>query len=462
MSTVTATVSPASSEAFTVTVAAAAVVPAVSGDFTLSGATLNFAADATDSTGEVTITAVDNDEDAPDKTVTVSGTVSLEGVTAPPDATLTITDDEVAEGPAVTLVLTPALVGENGGVSTVTATVSPASSEAFTVTVAAAAVAPAVSGDFTLSGATLNFAADATDSTGEVTITAVDNDEDAPDKTVTVSGTVSLEGVTAPPDATLTITDDEVAEGPAVTLVLTPALVGENGGVSTVTATVSPASSEAFTVTVAAAAVAPAVSGDFTLSGATLNFAADATDSTGEVTITAVDNDEDAPDKTVTVSGTVSLEGVTAPPDATLTITDDEVAEGPAVTLVLTPALVGENGGVSTVTATVSPASSEAFTVTVAAAAVAPAVSGDFTLSGATLNFAADATDSTGEVTITAVDNDEDAPDKTVTVSGTVSLEGVTAPPDATLTITDDEVAEGPAVTLVLTPARWITARTAG
>ena len=73
----------------------------------------------------------------------------------------------------------------------------------------------------------------------------------------------------------------------------------------------------------------------------------------------------------------------------------------------------------STVTATVSPASSEAFTVTVAAAAVAPAVSGDFTLSGATLNFAADATDSTGEVTITAVDNDEDAPDKTVTVSGT-------------------------------------------
>ena len=73
MSTVTATASPASAEAFTVTVSAAAVDPAVAGDFTLGGATLSFAADATTSTGEVTITAVDNDVDAPDKTVTVSG-----------------------------------------------------------------------------------------------------------------------------------------------------------------------------------------------------------------------------------------------------------------------------------------------------------------------------------------------------------------------------------------------------
>ena len=46
---------------------------------------------------------------------------------------------------------------------------------------------------------------------------------------------------------------------------------------------------------------------------------------------------------------------------------------------------------------------------------------------------------STGEVTITAVDNDVDAPDKTVTVSGAVSLDGVTAPANVTVTITDDD-----------------------
>ena len=383
VSRVTATASPASAEAFTVTVSAVAVDPAVADDFTLGGATLSFAADATASTGEVTITAVDNDQDAPDKTVTVSGAVSLDGVDAPANVTVTITDDDepvVAETPVLTLVLTPASIGENGGVSRVTATASPASAEAFTVTVSAVAVDPAVAGDFTLGGATLSFAADATASTGEVTITAVDNDEDAPDKTVTVSGSVSLDGVGAPANVTVTITDDDepvVPETPVLTLVLTPASIGENGGVSrvTVTATASPASAEAFTVTVSAVAVDPAVAGDFTLGGATLSFAADATASTGEVTITAVDNDEDAPDKTVTVSGSVSLDGVDAPANVALTIADDDepvVAETPVLTLVLTPASIGENGGVSRVTATASPASAEAFTVTVSAVGGGP------------------------------------------------------------------------------------------
>ena len=782
-STVTATVSPASATAFTVAVASAPVAPAEAGNFEQSGTTLSFAAGATASTGSVTIAAVDNTADTPNLEVSVSGTVSSPGVSAPVDATLTILDDDTAavltlevdattiaedggavtvtvttgtgstfdsaqaitlalggtatqggdytvsateltlpagsssvtatltglddgvfEGdetvlisglhngavfgagqtvtiaddeaaPEVTLVLTPDSIGENGGVSTLTATVSPASTEPFTVTVAVEPVAPAEPKDFALSGATLSFAVNATASTGEVTITAVDNDVDTADKTLQVSGVVSREGVSAPADATLTITDDDEAsstvtltvaperidegagatvievtgaldsgsresdtvislsvgggeaaaspgvdyepvsdfsltipanetsatatftlaplddrideadeavlltgiavggteigvpeavgitiaddddapvlalevdpariaenggtatvtvttgegstfadertitftaagtatrgedyrleaatvtlpagtgteastatatlvglddgiaeadetiliggtldgaafgaqrtvvieddEGaPRVTLALTPASIGENGGVSTVTATVSPASSEAFTVTVAAAAVDPAVAGDFTLGGATLSFAADATESTGEVTIAAVDNDEDAADKSVTVSASVSLEGVGAPANVTVTITDDDepvAPETPVVTLVLTPASIGENGGASTVTATVSPASSEAFTVTVAAEAVDPAVAGDFTLGGATLSFAADATASTGEVTITAVDNDEDAPDKTVTVSATVSLEGVTAPASATLTITDDD-----------------------
>ena len=554
---VTATVAPASAEAFTVTVSALAVEPGSSSDFTLDGATLSFAADATESTGGVTITAVDNEVDAPDKSVTVSGAVSLGGVSAPADATLTILDDDTAaalalevdattmaedggtvtvtvttgtgstfdsarditlvfagtateggdytvsateltlpagasgvtatltaldddvfEGgetvvisglhdgapfgiartvtitddeaaPEVTLLLAPASIGEDGGMASVTASVAPAASEAFTVTVSALAVEPGSSSDFTLAGATLSFAADATESTGGVTITAVDNEVDAPDKSVTVSGAVSLEGVTAPAAVTLTIADDdEPAVMPlVVTLLLAPASIGEDGGMASVTAmtsvtaSVAPAASEAFTVTVSALAVEPGSSSDFTLAGATLSFAADATESTGGVTITAVDNEVDAPDKSVTVSGAVSLEGVTAPAAVTLTIADDD--EPPVmplvVTLLLAPASIGEDGGMASVTASVAPASAEAFTVTVSALAVEPGSSSDFTLAGATLSFAADATESTGGVTITAVDNEVDAPDKSVTVSGAVSLEGVTAPAAVTLTIADDD-----------------------
>ena len=89
------------------------------------------------------------------------------------------------------------------------------------------------------------------------------------------------------------------------------------------------------------------------------------------MTITAVDNAVDAPDKMVRVSGTVSLTGADAPTGVTLIITDDESStdppetESPVVTLLLTPQMISEDGGVSTVTATFTPASSEAFTVMV-------------------------------------------------------------------------------------------------
>ena len=120
-----------------------------------------------------------------------------------------------------------------------------------------------------------------------------------------------------------------------------------------------------------------------------------------------------------------------------LTIMDDE--SPPEVTLVLTPSSISENGGASTVTATASPASSEAFTVTISADAVSPAVAGDFALGGTTLGFGPNATASTGSVTISAVNNRTDAPDKSVTVSGEVSLSSADVPEDVTLTIADDD-----------------------
>ncbi len=450
-SAVTATLDHPSSEETTVTVSAAAVSPAVVGDFTLSqNKILMIAAGATDSTGTVTITAVDNSAAGSDKTVTVLAAANNSvGVTAPSSVTLAINDDEGA--PAVTLILTPDSIAENGGSSAVTATVSPVSSAPFTVTVSASAVLPAVAEDFTLSqNTTLSFAANATTSTGSVSVTANDNDVYALDKAVTVTGSVTGgTNVIPPPAATLAIAEDEAP--PAVTLILTPDSITENGGSSTVTATVSPASSAPFTVTVSAAPDANAAAEDFTLSSnTTLSFAANATDSTGSVTITAADNNVDAPDKTVSVSAVaVNSQGVENPSNAALTIIDDEVA--PAVTLILTPDSIAENGGSSTVTASLDHPSSEETTVTVSAAAVSPAIAADFTLNGTALTIAAGATDSTGSVTITAVDNNVDAPDKTVTVSASaVNSQGVTAPSSATLAINDDEAA--PTVTLHLSP----------
>ena len=455
VSTVTATLNQATSAATTVTVSAAAVAPAVAGDFALStNKILTIAASATTSTGVVTITASNNGLDAPDKSVTVSGTVSGgNGAAAPSNVTLTITDDDAL--PTVTLGLSPSSVSESSGVSTVTATLSGASSEAVTVTVAAAAGTGAVAADFTLSSADkLTIASGETTSTGTVTVTANGNTVDSPDKSVTVSGTVTGgNNIAAPSNVTLTLTDDETL--PTLTLALSSSSVSESGGVSTVTATLSGASSEAVTVTVGAAAGAGAVAGDFTLSSADkLTIASGETTSTGPVTVTANGNTVDSPDKSVTVSGTVSGgNGVAAPSSVALTITDDDAAP---TALVLTPASIPEDGGVSTVTATLNRALSVAVTVTVSAS---PGAGTDFTLSSAPeLTIAAGATTSTGTaVTITANDNDVEAPDKSVTVSGTATATGedVGNPPDVTLTLLEDDMAGfvfEPSGSLIVTP----------
>ena len=414
VSTVTATLDRVSSEDTTITVSVTPVDPAVAGDYTLSeNLELTIPAGETDSEGLVTITAVDNAVDAPDKTVTVSATdqTNSQGVTPPSDKALVLEDDEGS--PTVTLVLSDDAISEKGGVSTVTATLDHASSEATTVTVAVTPVDPATADDYTLSeNLELTIPAGATDSTGTVTITAVDNAVDAPDKTVTVSGTATnSQGVTPPSDKALVLEDDEGS--PTVTLVLDNDAISEKGGVSTVTATLDRVSSEDTTILVSVTPVDPAVAADYTLSSnLTLTIPAGATDSTGTVTITAVDNAVDAPDKTVTVSATATNDqGVTPPSDKALTLEDDE--DSPTVTLVLSDDAITENGGVSTVTATLDRVSSEDTTILVSVTPVDPAVAADYTLSGnLELTIPAGETDSEGLVTITAVDNAVDAPDK--------------------------------------------------
>ena len=444
-STVTATLSGESSAAVTLTVDAVAGANTAASDFTVStNKTLTIAAGATTSTGTVTITAVDNNVDAPDKSVTVSATTSGGGVSNPTDQTLTIKDDEGT--PTVTLVLTPTAIDESGddNASTVTATLSSESSAAVTVTVSVPNDAPV-----TLSNnKTLTIAAGATTSTGTVTITAVDNEVDAPDKTVTVSATASGGSVADPADQTLSINDDEGV--PTATLVLTPGTINETGATnsSTVTATLSGKSSAAVTLMVAAVAGANTAASDFTVSAnKTLTIAAGATTSTGAVTITAVDNNVDAPDKSVTVSATTSGGGVSDPTDQTLTITDDEAT--PTVTLVLTPATINESGATnaSTVTATLSGKSSAAVTVEVSVPNTAPVTLSSNTI----LSIAAGAKTSTGTVTITAVDNNVDAPNETVTVSA-AAIGGVAIPVIETLTINDDDVAPT-GITLTVSPA---------
>ena len=337
--------------------------------------TLTIPDDSTSGTATFTLTPTDDSVEEGNETLSVAGTTA--GLTVSETA-VAINDDEGA--PTVTLVLSADSISESGDSISVTATLSKAWHEAVTLVVSGAAVSPAVASDFTLSANdTLTIATGATTSTGTVRIKAVNNAVDAPDKKVTVSATATSGGVANPSDQALTITDDE--ETPTVTLVLSADSISENGGSATVTARLSGPSSEAVRLTVSTIAVSPAVAADFTVTGnKTLTIAAGDTTSTGTVTVSAVNNAVNAPDKAVTVSATVlGGRGVSAPASKTLTIANDDTT--PTVTLVLSPSSILENGDSTTVTATLSGPSSEEVTLVVSATAVSPAVAEDFTLS---------------------------------------------------------------------------------
>ena len=175
---------------FTVSLTPAATLP-VTVDWATSDGTAEAGTDYTAANGSltfetgeesktVTVTVTGDDADEPNETVTVTLSNAPGATITDATGTGTITDDD--DAPTVTLVLTPASIGEDGGESTVTATLDRPSSEETTATVTAAPVSPAVSGDYTLLGAQLTIAPGETTSTGTVTITAVNNEVDALDK----------------------------------------------------------------------------------------------------------------------------------------------------------------------------------------------------------------------------------------------------------------------------------------
>ena len=440
-SAVSATLSHPSSEPSTVTVQAAP------GFFTVtSPGALTIAAGATTTTGTVTLTATDNAVHSGNRTAGVTATLANgAGTGSVTPATLTLTEDEAS--PVAALALDPASISENGGVASVTATLSGASTQAVVLTVAAAPGLFAAAADFGLSATTtLTIAAGQTASTGTVTVTANDNTATTGSKQVTVSATAAGgNGVAAPANATLTLTDDDT---PETTLRLSSSSIAEAGGVATVTATLDRTSSVAVTVTIAAA---PGSGTDFTLSAAnTLTFAANATASAGTVTVTAVDDDTDAPNKGVTVSGTSSdsLGRTNDPPSVPLAITDDDAA--PGVVLSLSDNSISESGGTSTVSATLSHPSSAATTVRVTAVAgaftVPPGAAGWVVIAAGATTAASDT------VTLTAVDNTTDEPDRPVTVTATVANgQGAGSVTGVTLTLEDDDAA--PTAALSVSPA---------
>ena len=397
---------------------------ATSGDYKLSASSVTFSATQTSRT--FTVTAEDDSVDDDGEWVDLSFGTLPDGVTAGSVSTerVDLIDDDAS--PTVTLALSPDSIGENGGVSTVTVSLSHASSAATTVTVSATPVSPAVSGDFTQSGATLTIAAGSTSSTGSVTITANNNDLDAEDREVTVSATASnTQGVAGDPASlTLTIEDDD--DPPTVSLSSSTEAVGEGAGSVSLTVSLSAASGKEVTVDYATADGTASSGSDYTAASGTLTFSAG--DTSKALTVSITDDSVDEDNETFTVSlSSPSNAALGSTMSSTVTIEDDDAASA-RVDLSISPTSLREDAGATTMRVT--------GTLDAAARTDSTGVSVSVGGQAATLTIAAEQTSGYVDVSFTPANNTLDEPDRSVSVTG--SAAGLTVT-DTSFTVEDDD-----------------------
>jgi len=385
------------------------------------------------SSGSITINAIDNSVDTVDKTVIVD----IVGATNATESgvqqsTITLEDDDET---AVTLALTGSPLAENGGTATVTASVPTPIGEVVTVNLGFSGTATSGT-DYTASNTVITIPIGGT--SGSSTLTGMDDPTDEPDETIIVDIT-SVTGVIEAfeQQVTASITDDDV---PTVTLSLTGSPLAEASGTATVTATLSNTAYQDTTIALGFTGTADA--SDYSASASiTIPVGSDQ----GSITISGVNDTLDEPDETVIVDITsVTNATESGTQQVTATITDDDL---PTFTILADNANVAEDGGTAVVTVTLSSAANEAVTFNLTYLLGTATLNTDYTASAATISIPIGG--STGSITLISQDDSTDEPDETIVVdvaSVTGAIEIGTQ--QATTSITDDDV---PTVTLSLT-----------
>ena len=427
-------------------------------DYTISSKSLTLPAGVGSGASSVTATVTAEDDDifggAVNKQLSIAG--SRRGTDFGATRTITIIENE--EAPKLTLTLTDDSISENGGSTTVTASVAPRIADAFTVTFGIDPTAPATAADYDLSG-TLSFAALSDSPTGTVTIAANDNRVDRSDKTVSVTGRSSRSYFRATEAVTLTIEDDDAP--PVPVLEVSTSSIAENGGTSIVTVTTGTGSTYATDQAImlslsGTATVASDYSVDSTL---TLLAGVGSGASTVTTTVTGVDDRIDDDDETVVINASRGGTGFGSP--QTVAITDDDAA--PVLVFSALPASIAENGGVSTVTVGTGTGSTYATAQTITLAVAGTAIEGsDYTIGSRTLTLPAGVGSIASSVTtpVTGLDDGLFEGDADQTVLVTATHDGTDAGTPQTVAVVDDEA--NSQVVLTLTPDTIEEARAAG
>jgi len=267
-----------------------------------------------------------------------------------------------------------------------------------------------------------------------LTITSEHDTRYEPDETIIVDiASVTNATEEGAQQVTATITDDD--NQPTVALSVTGSPMVEDGGVATVTATLSNLSVEDVTVTLSFSGGAIGFGVDYTRSDSVILITAG--NPTGSITITGK-NDvfyEGPEDILVDIIG-VTNGAENGEQQVTAIITDAETP--PKVVLTLTDSPLAENGGVATVTAFLTNLSVQDVTVTLGFSGTATGGGTDYTTSGTNLIIAA--MNVTNSITLTGVNDALIEDDETIVVDITGVTNGTeNGTQQVTATITDND-----------------------
>lgn len=383
----------------------------------------------------ITLTAIDDTAYETAENIVVNITdINIAVETTPQQVTATIIDNDAE--PTITLSTDKTSISENAETAAITATLSNVSYQAVTVELGFSGTA--VSGtDYTVSPTIIVIPS------GQLTATAIvtsqNNSAYESDKTVSVEIADVINAIEAvAQQVQITITEDETQ--PLVSLAVEPTSFVENGGVATVTATLSYTTYKNVNVTFDFAGTA--VNGtDYTPSAVNLIIPAGST--SNSITLTGIDNAIYTGDKTINI-GIASVDNATenGTQQVTATLMDNESA--PTVTLSTSASTLAEDEGNLTVTATLSSTSSQPTTVNLGFTGTA--VNGtDYTASENSIVIPAGSL--SGTVTLTAVNNIAYTGSKDITINISSVINAIeNGTQQVNITLTDDETE--PSVTL--------------
>ncbi|MCG8698373.1 MAG: gliding motility-associated C-terminal domain-containing protein, partial [Bacteroidales bacterium] len=366
---------------------------ATGGGVDYNAASTTITVSAGDTSGSTTITSIDDAIFESNETVIVDITnVTNATENGTQQEIITITDAE--SSPGVTMTASTSTILENGGTTTITATLSGIAASDVEITFANNGTT--TSADYTIIPSTLVISAG--NLTGSVTITAVDDDIYENDETIVLDMDVVTNATeVGTQQESITITDND--SEPTVSISASPLAINEDGDISTLTAALSNASNDSVVVSLTYSGTASGSGVDYT---AATEITVLAGDLTADIEITAISDVIYEGDEVINVE----ISGVTnATEDGTQeeTITILESESIPEVSISASPIAIAEDGGVSTITATLNTATISDVDVELALSGLATDGGTDYDISSSTITITSGTL--SGTATITSVND---------------------------------------------------------